>query len=296
MKFSELYKNTRDAVDRALRSLWAADACNPQQEAMGKSIRQLTKDIFAGEDSMPVVQCMNMYESVHSAAAEDAESLVTGLWDKISPQGPKHFSPFEHQYQSWKTLLTEKDEQGRPMSICVTTGTGSGKTECFMLPLVADLLAKPTKAASVKAIFLYPLNALMEDQKERLEELISGTNLTYTVYNGDLPEAEPKPDQTGSEHERIRNKIKELRGEYIDEHGDVKHRFPKMLYTRGMVRKNPPDIILTNPTMLEYILLRKKDESLIDPSLKSLRWMVIDETHSYTGAGAAEMAMLLRRV
>lgn len=296
MKFSELYKNTRDAVDRALRSLWAADACNPQQEAMGKSIRRLTKEIFAGEDSMPVVQCMNMYESVHSVTPTDAEALVGGLWDRISPQGPKHFPPFEHQYQSWKTLLTEKDELGRPMSICVTTGTGSGKTECFMLPLVADLLAKPTKAASVKAIFLYPLNALMEDQKERLEELISGTNLTYTVYNGDLPEAEPKPDQTGPEHERIRNKIKELRGEYIDENGDVKHRFPKMLYTREMVRKNPPDIILTNPTMLEYILLRKKDESLIDPSLKSLRWMVIDETHSYTGAGAAEMAMLLRRV
>lgn len=296
MKFSELYRNAREAVDRALRSLWAADACNPQQEAMGKAIRNLTKDIFAGEDSMPVVQCMNLYESVHSVMPQQAENLVGGLWDKISPQGPKHFFPFEHQYQSWDTLLNKKDDQGRPMSVCVTTGTGSGKTECFMLPLVADLSSTPKHESSVKAIFLYPLNALMEDQKERLEQLIADTGLTYTVYNGDLPETEPRPDQTDPDHERIRNKIKELRGEYIDENGDVKHRFPKMLYTREMVRKNPPDIILTNPTMLEYILLRKKDESLIDPVLKSLRWIVIDETHSYTGAGAAEMAMLLRRV
>lgn len=295
MKFSELYRNTRDAVDRALRSLWAADACNQQQEAMGKAIRQITKDIFAGEESMPVVQCMNMYQSVHSVSPAEAENLADGLWNKISPQGSKHFPPFEHQYQSWHTLLKDKDEQ-RPISICVTTGTGSGKTECFMLPLVADLQSSMKKAAGVKAIFLYPLNALMEDQKERLEELIAGTELTYTVYNGDLPESEPKPDQTGPEHDQIRNKIKELRGEYVDDTGNIRHRYPKMLYTRERVRKNPPDIILTNPTMLEYILLRKKDESLIGPELRSLRWMVIDETHSYTGAGAAEMAMLLRRV
>ncbi len=296
MKFRALYNNTREAVDRALRSLWAADACNPQQEAMGKAIREITKTIFAGEDSMPVVQCMNMYESVHSVPGPEAEALVAGLWDKISPQDSKHFFPFEHQYQSWKTLLTEKDEHGRPMSICVTTGTGSGKTECFMLPLVADLTSSLVKEPGVKAIFLYPLNALMEDQKERLEQLLEGTDLTYTVYNGDLPEAEPLPDQTGEQYDRIRNKISELRGEYTDENGDVRYRFPKMVYTRDAARKNPPDIILTNPTMLEYILLRKKDESLINPDLKSLRWMVIDETHSYTGAGAAEMAMLLRRV
>ena len=296
MNFRALYKNAREAVDMALRSLWAADACNPQQEAMGKSIRQLTKTIFAGEDSMPVVQCMNPYESVNSVAASEAEVLVNGLWDKISPQGPKHFTPFEHQYQSWKTLLTEKDAQGRPMSICVTTGTGSGKTECFMLPLVADLTSVPGKETSVKAIFLYPLNALMEDQKERLEQLLDGTDLTYCVYNGDLPEHEPKPDDFSPEADRIRNKISELRGEYKDEEGNIKYRFPKLIYTRDAARACPPDIILTNPTMLEYILLRKKDDALIDPALKSLRWMVIDETHSYTGAGAAEMSMLLRRV
>ena len=69
-----------------------------------------------------------------------------------------------------------------------------------------------------------------------------------------------------------------------------------MVYTRQMVRECPPNILLTNPTMLEYILLRGTDAKLINAGKKSLRWVAIDETHSYTGAGAAELAMLLRRV
>lgn len=306
MNFSILYTRCKESVDRALRGMWAADACNASQEATVEQMRQITKSIFASEDAMPVVQCMNSYKSVFSVPGPEAEALVAPFWDIISPQGPKHFFPFEHQYQAWKTLLTEQTPDGKPMSICVTTGTGSGKTECFMLPLVKDLTSDETIARieSVKAIFLYPLNALMEDQKERLEKLLAGTNLTYTVYNGDLPEKMPKPDDNSPEAERIRLKIDEIRGlvkdsdgnPVKDENGNMVYRFPKMRYTRDMVRKNPPDIVLTNPTMLEYILLRKKDESLIKPELQSLRWVVIDETHTYSGAGAAEMAMLLRRV
>lgn len=73
-------------------------------------------------------------------------------------------------------------------------------------------------------------------------------------------------------------------------------KFPHMIYTRKDVRNNPPHIVLTNPTMLEYILLRGADSKLIVASKQSLRWVAIDETHSYTGADAAELAMLLRRV
>ncbi len=306
MNYELIYTKARDAVDRALRGMWSADACNEAQEATVKQMRQITKSIFAGEEAMPVVQCMNSYKSVHSVTSSVAEMLVAPYWNAVSPAGPKHFGPYEHQYQAWKTLLSEKSPEGKPMSICVTTGTGSGKTECFMLPLVKDLTSDEglVKQKSVKAIFIYPLNALMEDQKERLEKLLAGTNLTYTVYNGDLPEAMPKPDNNTPEAQRVRQKIDEIRGlvkdsegnPVKDAEGNLVYRFPKIRYTREMVRKNPPDIVLTNPTMLEYILLRKKDESLIRPELQSLRWIVIDETHTYSGAGAAEMAMLLRRV
>lgn len=297
MIFAKMYKENRNAVERALRAMWCGEAGNESQNAYATQLREVIKDLFAPKKAVPVVQCMNSYVSVHSVSGEEARATVGTLWDKPKP---KSYDPYEHQYQCWKTLLQEKSEDGKPMSICVTTGTGSGKTECFMMPLVHDLEGQNVHD-QIQALFLYPLNALMEDQKERLEELLQGTHLTYTVYNGDLPEDEPAPNSHSEEANRLRRRIDQIRGGYDvkDENGNVidhRYRFPKMLYTRKMVRKNPPNILLTNPTMLEYILLRKKDEKLTNPELKSLKWIAIDETHTYTGAGAAELAMLLRRV
>ncbi len=287
MKFSELYRNNRDAVSRALTSMWCGEAANESQAAYHAQLKAIIGDIFASQKAMPLVQCMNSYEPVKSVGEEAAKAVVGGLWKPS-------YAPYEHQYKCWKALLEGKTMDGKPKSICVTTGTGSGKTECFMLPLVKDLkdLNGGTHKEQIQAIFLYPLNALMEDQKERLEKALEGTNLTYSVYNGDLPEREPKASDNPETAQRLQSKIDAVRGKQED--GTVK--FPKMVYTREQLRKTPPNILLTNPTMLEYILLRGSDSSLTNPAKKSLRWVVIDETHSYTGAGAAELAMLLRRV
>ena len=293
MNFEELYKGNIKAVTRALTAMWCGEANSESQAAALAGMKETIANLFAPGNAVPVVQCMNAYKSVYSVPAEDAKSLVGGLW-RFS------FNPYEHQYLSWKTLLkdtwTAPDGNKYPKSIVVTTGTGSGKTECFMMPLVHDLIQKG-KSGQIQALFLYPLNALMEDQKERLEQLLEGTNLTYSVYNGELPEKEPKADDAKPEAERVRKRIAQLRGEYFDPvTQEKKYRFPHMLYTREAVRKCPPNILLTNPTMLEYILLRGADAALINPLQKSLDWVVIDETHTYTGAGAAELAMLLRRV
>lgn len=166
-----------------------------------------------------------------------------------------------------------------------------------MMPLVYDLLQTNgnNRVDQVQAIFLYPLNALMEDQKERLEKLLEGTELHYAVYNGDLPEREYGKEER--DYEKVRRKIDSIKGIERDDKGNViKIKFKHAIATRKELRETPANILLTNPTMLEYILLRGKDSSLIAPELKSLRWMVLDETHTYTGAGAAEIAMLLRRV
>ena len=291
MNFSKLYKDNKEIVERALRAMWCGESGNESQTAYSHKLREVIKEILAPATAFPVVQCMNSYKSVHSVTSAEAEELVGGLWTKVLPPN-KHWPPYEHQYKCWDALLRGRSDDGKPMSICVTTGTGSGKTECFMIPLVKDLLDNPQNN-QIQALFLYPLNALMEDQKERLEELLSGTNLTYTVYNGDLPEDIPADNDVSDEAEHIRKRIKLIRG-YDEATGTCK--FEHMLYTRKMVRNNPPNILLTNPTMLEYILLRNKDAVLTNPELKSLRWIAIDETHSYTGAGAAELAMLLRRV
>lgn len=285
MDFSRLYIENREAVENALRAMWCGEAGNNVQRAYALKLSDVIKELFAPDDAMPLVQCMNSYKTVHSVSKDEATKLIDGLWKAT-------YSPYEHQYQCWNTLLKGMSPQGKPMSICVTTGTGSGKTECFMMPLVKDLIENH-KDNQVQALFLYPLNALMEDQKERLESLLEGTSLTYTVYNGDLPEREPSANDHSDDAEQLRNRIRQIRG--VDEKTG-EPRFKHLLYTRKMVRETPPNILLTNPTMLEYVLLRQKDNVLTNPALQSLRWIAIDETHTYTGAGAAEMAMLLRRV
>ncbi len=287
MKFEALYRNNRDAVSKALSSMWCGEAANESQAAYHAQLKRIIGDVFASQRAMPLVQCMNAYEPVTSVDVETAKATVGGLWKPS-------YAPYEHQYRCWKTLLEDRTADGKPKSICVTTGTGSGKTECFMLPLVKDLKELNAEAHKdqIQAIFLYPLNALMEDQKERLEQALEGTNLTYSVYNGDLPEREPKDSDDPETKQRLKSRIDAVRGARED--GTAK--FPKMICTREQLRKTPPNILLTNPTMLEYVLLRGSDASLTNPAVKSLRWIVIDETHSYTGAGAAELAMLLRRV
>lgn len=294
MKFLDLYKDSRNTIIDTLRTMWCSETVNDSQVAFAKRIENLIPELFAPSNSYPLVQCMNLYKSVAGEDIDKAKALVGDLWDKPAV---KPYNPYEHQYKCWDILLCQRTDDGKPKSICITTGTGSGKTECFMLPLVYDLLrnqqANPGIESQVQAIFLYPLNALMEDQKERLEELLDGTDLTYTVYNGDLPEKEPRANDYSDGAEYIRNQIKQIRG-WDEELQD--YRFKHILYTREQVRKHRPNILLTNPTMLEYILLRKKDERLINPDAKSLKWVAIDETHTYTGAGAAELALLLRRV
>ena len=304
MNFSELYKNNRSAVERALVAMWCGESSNESQRSYIRQMKSIIGDLFAPKNAVPVVQCMNSYIPVAKEQEDVAKALVGKLW-KAS------YAPYEHQRKSWDVLLNQRTADNKPKSIVVTTGTGSGKTECFMMPLVHDL-SQNALPGEIQALFLYPLNALMEDQKERLEELLdivektSGTKLTYTVYNGDLPEVEPRSTDDSEDAEKLRSRIEQITGgKYAFYRPDPKEKgyyqlenakYKHMVYTRKAVRETPPNIVLTNPTMLEYILLRGADSKLIIASKQSLRWVVIDETHSYTGAGAAELAMLLRRV
>lgn len=271
MKFSEIYRSNASAVHRTLESMWCSESTTPQQEAYSKQLKELIhSEIFTSESYMPLVQSMERYKSVDNVE-ESIKIVGADLWKKVSDG---KFPPYVHQYESWKSLLTPDDCR----SMVVTTGTGSGKTECFMLPLVRDLIDNtlPQEKHEIKAIFLYPLNALMEDQKSRLHKLLKDTGLTFAVYNGNLPHtATGKKDHAYVDNER------KLYGETI-------------IPTRQELHQKGADIILTNPTMLEYMLLREEDQHLFSPG--SLRWIVVDEAHTFTGAAAAELSMLLRRV
>jgi len=269
MDFVKLYRENQDAVKRALKAMWCSEAHDQTQELyVGQISELIDNELFSSEKYLPLVQCMDRYESIDPNDLDKANRMVGGLWNKS-------FLPYKHQMKSW-------DELEKGNSIVVSTGTGSGKTECFMLPLVSDLLSQP-QSSTIKAIFLYPLNALMEDQKDRLQELLNGTHLRFSVYNGNLPNDDGASAATPKLRLQLKKHVAEERAKY-----------PNIVPTRLELWASPPDIILTNPTMLEYMLIRNKDQHLFTPG--SLRWMVIDEAHTFSGAGAAELAMLLRRV
>ena len=271
MRFSDLYQSNLISVKSSLTSLWCSEASTDSQKGYAEQLKSLIDyEIFASEDYEPLVQSMELYES---ATQEEANSIFKAinedLWT-ICSKGK--YLPYKHQVKAWKSLAAPDCR-----SMVVTTGTGSGKTECFMIPLVNELLTTTDGAHSVKAIFLYPLNALMEDQKSRLQKLLDDNgkrSLTFVVYNGNLPDREDDTNRDDIDKE--------------------KKNYRNIVATRDELHRDGADIILTNPTMLEYMLIRDKDQHLFDNN--SLRWIVVDEAHTFTGAAATELAMLLRRV
>lgn len=194
------------------------------------------------------------------------ENLVAAL-DSEGPQRmPRDRRPYSHQLMAWRAA-------SEGYSCLVTSGTGSGKTECFMIPVLDDLLKDPAKGrlSGVRAIVIYPLNALIESQRERLAAWTAplGKRLSFALYNGLTPE-NPRDMRQQPPAPEIGN--------------------------RKEIRDAPPSILVTNVTMLEYLLLRAKDQAILERSQGMLRWIVLDEAHSYIGAQASEMALLLRRV
>ncbi len=177
--------------------------------------------------------------------------------------------PYTHQLQAWRIL-----SEPTPQSLVVASGTGSGKTECFMVPIL-DSLARQRhqgQLVGVRALFLYPLNALINSQRERLRawtEAFSG-DIRFCLYNGNTPEKE-QPLQ--------------IRRQHISE-----------VIDRPSLRASAPPILVTNATMLEFMLVRTADAPILQQSQGRLKWVVLDEAHTYVGSQAAEAALLIRRV
>ncbi len=163
-------------------------------------------------------------------------------------------------------------------SFIVATGTGSGKSFAFGLPIITQALQQKDKAG-IKAVIIYPMNALANSQYQDFALRLHGSGLKIALYTGDT--------QSNKEAgELARQRTKELR-----KISDAE------LWSREEIRNNPPDILMTNYVQLEYLLTRGEDRQLFPKEHKGiLRYLVLDEVHTYAGKRGADVACLIRRL
>ncbi|MEO3822750.1 DEAD/DEAH box helicase [Actinomadura sp. B10D3] len=172
--------------------------------------------------------------------------------------------PYAHQAAAFARLTSAQGHTPQPTLI--TTGTGSGKTESFLYP-VLDHCRREREAgkAGIKAVFLYPMNALATDQAQRINDLLT-------------------------QHEAELGKL--WAGLYIGDRAAI--RYEKVRTWRSDMQLSPPDILLTNFKMLDLLLQREADAPLWRDA--DIRYVVVDEFHTYDGAQGTDVAMLLRRL
>ena len=180
----------------------------------------------------------------------------------------------------------------------VSTGTGSGKTECFLYPIVSQCLTLRDQAAppGISAVIVYPMNALAEDQLMRLRGLLAGTGIPFGIYVGKTPERETdvagvrlRPGSSRATYiARLKRARREGSGETVYPSEEVCSR--EIMRTAG----RQPRILLTNVKQLELLLTRQQDIQLFSDA--RLDYLVFDEAHTFTGAMGAETACLIRRL
>lgn len=269
MNYSEFYTSAKRMLIDSMVSIWFKGKAKEQEymryilsEEEPLLAEPVFQSIFPWEDSDETFEehtsKLNILSKpiVESLGSERVEESLRFPYDR---------HPYKHQTKSWKTMLS-----GEGKTIVVTAGTGSGKTECFMIPVLQDIEDRNERDC-VQAIFLYPLNALMKSQQKRIHAWCNAlpNKITYAIYNGDTKETATLASTNDSHPQLI---------------------------SRRQIRQTPPQILFTNPTMLNYMLVRSEDKSILEKSKGKLKWILLDEAHTYTGSAAAELALQLRRV
>jgi ATP-dependent helicase YprA (DUF1998 family)/ribosomal protein L37AE/L43A len=183
-------------------------------------------------------------------------------------------TPYKHQSEAVISILRDN------ANTLVTTGTSSGKSFCFGIPIISECLRMRDQGLSgIKAIIVYPMNALANSQYEDFSQRLHGTGLKIGLYTGD----------TKNSPEEARAALKTATGR--DEPYDSE------LLSRDEIQASPPDILMTNFVMLELLLTRFEDRKLFPKEQKGrLKFLVLDEIHTYSGKKGADVACLIRRL
>ncbi len=224
----------------------------------------------------PYLEATDSFKSGKSLKELVEEGVVSSLFKSLDQKAMPSSRPlYAHQETAIRNI-------GNGENAVITTGTGSGKTESFLLPILNYLFRQQEKnqlGPGVRAILIYPMNALANDQVKRLRKLLKGTNITFGAYTG----------ETERKQENAINKYMKLNDNQLP--------IPNELISREVIQQTPPNLLITNYAMLEYLMIRPGDNMIFSGAFADTwRFVVLDEAHTYTGATGIEVSMLLKRL
>lgn len=222
--------------------------------------RKFVDKVLSEEEKLwpePLVQISPSYEFGHTVDEIARQGLITQecalIFRKADGQSIRLY---RHQEEAIRKVQARE-------SIVITSGTGSGKSLCYFLPIVDSLLRQPDTGGRVAALVVYPMNALVNSQLQALTMLKD----RYERRTG-RPFPVRFAKYTGETTEAIRQEM----------------------------REEPPQILLTNYVIAELLLVRPEDQRFLDRLGGGLRFLVFDELHTYRGRQGADVAMLVRRL
>lgn len=235
----------------------------------------------------PYLEINGVFKTAETIDDLIEEDVLSPLFRKLESDrlNPKHVLPldrplYSHQVNAIRTIV-------KGNNAVITTGTGSGKTHCFLIPVINELLREQeagTLGPGVRALFIYPMNALANDQLKTVRQLLSRyENITFGVYNGDT-------EQDEGDACRLYDAMHANESDPDLRDGSLCNE----ILSRQKMKETPPNILFTNYAMLEHLLFRPADDVIFENA--DFRFVVLDEAHVYSGATGIETAILLRRL
>jgi len=331
------YKTNDDSFNAARESLLISDQESPVfREPVIEPIKKYVEAEFGFNELLDSVGLNHLNESEKAA--------LRGLLEKISPI--KFSSMYQHQVHSLDTAINKSK------NIVVTTGTGSGKSFCFQIPLLVNILIealggsgrdrwtgqsetgaawwressapfeyKRSRAAAnerkpaIRALLMYPLNALVQDQVDGLREILcsneaeafyrevlGGNRVYFGQYSGSTA---GRGDPIPRNYNEIKGDLRELESIWERLSQDEKSKAPSLhqseMITRWDMQEFPPDILITNYSMLSIMLTRDREQGMIEQTKvwleedeSNIFYLVLDELHSYRGTGGTEISYIVK--
>lgn len=245
---------------------------------MGEPYKKEYEALLENQDAFakgPYLDVTDAFEKGKCIAELIEEGILPKSFSKINMNMTRPL--YLHQEKAIRKVATEN------RNLVVSTGTGSGKTESFLIPILRELATEAeagTLCPGVRALLIYPMNALANDQTERLRSLLSNyPEIKFGVYTG---QTKQKDADAIEDYKSLNNGNPPCENELI---------------SRDQMIASPPHILITNYAMLEYLMVRPRDSVFFDGEFAThWKFIVFDEAHVYSGSTGIEVSMLFRRL